>query len=265
MNKIIEKINFKKVVIIYLVLLMITGVILLFFLGNKYQNKLSLVHNYHQIDEMLEENANQKELENVLRELDKSSRDVVDVAIIRKGNLVFQTGDIYQNDLTKIKDTKRYFTDNKNNVYELKTSEEFLLNLFIPNRYFEEERNYIDRLIIEDISYKEKYTINYMENENGNELIIFISQINQVENGHFYLKLTLSILMFFFMLYIIITALMIYQDALRKQFNYYFWGLLTLFTNIVGVVIYLFYKKKVINQKSPTFNKENRVINIERK
>ena len=50
-----EKINFKKVAIIYFVLLLITIIGIMFLLGNKYYDKLTFLYHYHNICEILEE------------------------------------------------------------------------------------------------------------------------------------------------------------------------------------------------------------------
>ena len=54
-------------------------------------------------------------------------------------------------------------------------------------------------------------------------------------------------MMFFFMIYWVLLALYIYQNALKSKLNPYLWGGITLITNIAGVIIYIIYKQ---NQKT---------------
>ena len=52
--------------------------------------------------------------------------------------------------------------------------------------------------------------------------------------------------MFFFMIYWVLLALYIYQNALKSKLNPYLWGGITLLTNVAGAIIYFIYKQ---NQK----------------
>lgn len=70
-----------------------------------------------------------------------------------------------------------------------------------------------------------------------------MNKINEVQNGILYLKISLAVLVLFFMLYWIITSLIVYQNARITKLNSYFWGIVTLFTNVIGVGIYLIYIK----------------------
>lgn len=59
MNKIIEKINFKKLIVVYIIIGLIVGVGLMLFIGNKFQDKLEFIYHYHKISEEFEkENYN---------------------------------------------------------------------------------------------------------------------------------------------------------------------------------------------------------------
>lgn len=49
-------------------------------------------------------------------------------------------------------------------------------------------------------------------------------------------------LMLLFMVCLIIVALWVYQNALKSKLSAPAWGIITLFTNIAGVLVYLIYK-----------------------
>ena len=89
MNNFIEKIPFKKVAFIYIVVAILVGISLILFIGNAFQNKLAFIYEYHRIHEILENNHNN--LESVKEEIKKmsdNSEDVVDVLILNKENKI---------------------------------------------------------------------------------------------------------------------------------------------------------------------------------
>ena len=75
------------------------------------------------------------------------------------------------------------------------------------------------------------------------EKIYFINQIHPVLNGKEYIKIGLAIAMFLFMIYWVLLALYVYQDALKSKLSPYLWGGITLITNIAGLIVYIIYKK----------------------
>lgn len=237
MNKLLEKINFKRVVIIYLILLILVLSFISIFLGYTYKDKIKVLYNYHKLTEVFKEDYNKNNLEDKINNLSKSSNDIIDVVILNKNNIIYTTNNFYKNELTSINNTNNYYTD-FNNIYVLDTKEEFILDLF--NIKKENKNDYYDNF---KITNEDKYTINYLENKYTNEKIIIVSKISYIKDIHKYLKISLAILMLFFMLYWLIVALMIYQNALNLKINAYLWGGITLLTNFIGVIIYLIYIK----------------------
>ncbi len=235
MNRVIENINFKKVVRIYLILLIITIIGMCFFLGNKYFNKLEFIYNYYKINELFDKKYDIKTIEKNLSDFVNKEEEVIDAVIINNGNIVYTVNDKYKNDLTKIEGSKRYYEDTSGNIYKLSKKDDLFLSLFLQ----EEDKDYDDEFQLNK-KYDNKYLVTYLKN--NQDLIVIVSQIKPIANSELYLKISLSILLMFFMLYWIITVLMIYQNALKLKLNRYLWGILVLFTNIFGVIIYLIYK-----------------------
>lgn len=252
MNKIIENLKFKKIIIIYLILLVVSIISITLFLGNKYFNKIEYLYNYHKVNEMFEEDYDLKDIEDSLSKLSKSSNDIVDIVIINNKDIIFSTNNVYKNDLVRIDNTNNYYQDNNDNVYKLANKKEFILSLFSLDEY---EDDYYDEFNINN----KDYVMTYSKNNHTNDKIIIINKINEVPSGTLYLKISLAIMVLFFMLYWIITSLMIYQNALKIKLNPYLWGIITLFTNIIGVIIYLIYKNNRItcNKCSTSNNKNN--------
>lgn len=252
MNKFIEKIKFKKIIIIYLVLLIISIIGITIFIGSKYYGKLYYLYNYHKIDEKY----NQKNIKEYLYKLSKKSNDIIDIVIVNDDKIIYSVNNKYKNDLVRIDNTINYYKDSNNNIYKLQNKEEFILSLFSLNKY----DNYYDEF---NKDYNEDYEITYLKSNNENEKIIFINKINEVQNSHLYLKISISVLILFFMLYLIITSLMVFQNAYIIKSNAYFWGILTLFTNIIGVIIYLIYKnRRIICNKCNVINNKNNIYCI---
>lgn len=239
MNKIIEKINFKKTVIIYVILLVLSLVGISSFLIYKFYNKVEFIYNYHMISESYEKKYDSKDIQNKINNLVNKSNDVIDAVIINENNIIYSVNNIYKNDLTKIDNSKKYFEDTNNNIYKLYKEEKLFKNLFLQEK--KDEIEYDDEFNI-DKTYNNKYSISYIKNKNTSDKIVIITQIKNIQNSELYLKLSLSIIILFIMIYWIITVLMIYQNAYKSKLNYYLWSILTLFTNIIGVIIYIIYK-----------------------
>ena len=257
MNKIIENLKLKKIIIIYLILVIVSIVGITLFLGNKYFNKIEYLYNYHKISEMFDENYNLEYIEDSLSNLSKKSDDIVDAVIINNDKILFSTNNKYKNNLVKLDNTKNYYKDDYNNIYELEDKEDFALSLFSLNRHDDDYYNEFS------INSNNNYIVTYLKNDTTNDKIIIINKITPVQNGHLYLKVSLSILVLFFMIYWIITSLMIYQNALKIKLNAYFWGILTLFTNVIGVLIYLIYKNNRITcNECNTSNEKNNIYCI---
>ena len=69
MNSIIEKINFKKIIIIYIIISIIIGIGLILFIGSKFQSKIEFIYNYHEISNEFEKNN--YNLENIKNKINK--------------------------------------------------------------------------------------------------------------------------------------------------------------------------------------------------
>lgn len=241
MNRLIENLNFKKIAIIYIVLLILVVSLLGVFLGNKYKDKINILMSYHSLSEIFEKDYNKDNLMSSMKKLGNISNDIVDVVLVDKGGINYSINSFYTNDLESINNTNNYYKDSNNNIYLLEDNEAFIKDLFNIKEYNKNDY-YNDFLINTDKS--RLFTITYLNNKELNEKLIVISKITNVKDGEYYLKISASILMLFFMLYWVMVALMIYQNARKLKLNAYFWGIVTLFTNIFGVLAYIIYNKK---------------------
>lgn len=242
MSRFIKKINFKKIVIIYLFSLVVAFTFIIVFLGSIYKEKIKTTYNYYKLSEYFSENYNSNNLKSKINLLSKNSKDIIDIVILNGNDITYTTNNFYKNELTSINYNNNYYIDSNRNVYKLDLKREFILELF--NIKKENKNDYYNNFQIN--TNNETYVINYLKNNHNNEKIIILAKISVIKNSEKYLKITFFIIVLFFMLYWIIVTLMIYQNALKLNINAYFWAIVTLLTNVVGVIIYLIFVKKII-------------------
>ena len=258
MNNFIEKIPFKKVVLIYIIVAILVGISLILFIGNAFQSKLTFIYEYHRIHETLENNHNDLEsIKEEIKNMSNNSEDVVDVLILNKENKIVYSSKnsefANQEEFTLNKAdnmTNDYFVNPNNNmaIFRLATNKELIINTALSNFDTEIQKESEDQIFYEsNFNNKQVYLLSYIANQDTGEKIYFINEIHPVENGKMYIKVTLAIMMFFFMIYWVLLALYIYQNALKSKLNPYLWGGITLITNIAGVITYMIYKQ---NQKT---------------
>lgn len=77
--------------------------------------------------------------------------------------------------------------------------------------------------------------------------LYFIWEATPVANGEFYLKCSFMLFALLFVGYWVLLALWIYSDAQKSRLHSVVWGLLVLFSNLAGAVLYLIYR---LNQKT---------------
>ena len=258
MNNFIEKIPFKKVVWVYIIIAILVGISLILFLGNAFQDKIAFIYNYHMIrEELASSNHNLESIKEELKNMSDNSEDVVDVLILNKENRImyssknseFADGEEFT--LNKAENmSNNYFVipNNDTAIFRLTTNKELIINTVLSNFDTEIQKESEDQIFYEpNFDSKQVYLLSYVANQDTGEKIYFINEIHPVENGKTYIKIALAVMMFFFMIYWVLLALYIYQNALKSKLNPYLWGGITLITNIAGVVIYIIYKQ---NQKT---------------
>ena len=258
MNNFIKKIQFKKVVCVYIIIAILVGISLILFIGNVFHDKIAFIYNYHMIGEKLQSSKNN--LENIKEEikiLSDNSEDVVDVLILDKENRIIYSSKnskfALQNEFTLTKAdnmSSDYFVipNDDTAIFRLTTNKELIINTVLSNFDTEIQNESEDQIFYEsNFNTKQVYLLSYVANQDTGEKIYFINEIKPVQNGKTYIKVTLAIMMFFFMLYWVLLAIYIYQNALKSKLNPYLWGGITLITNIAGVIIYIIYKQ---NQKT---------------
>lgn len=273
MNSKIENMNFKKIFVIYLLFVIIVGILLCAFLGIVYKDKFYFMYNYNKVSEKFVHNDYNSYLEDELRNMADSSNDVVDILVLDENNKIkksFKNSEFGQLDefvLNKL-DTreKNYFENefNKNVVFKLIKDKELMISAILSDQDLEILDEHDDDVFFEtEFNQKDIYLLSYTANKITGEKIYFISNIHPVTNGALYIKTAMATIVFCFMLYWILVALMVYQNALKLKLNPYLWGGITLVTNIAGVILYLLYKNLGITcSKCNTYQDKNNIYCI---
>lgn len=235
MNNRILKINFKKLISGYLIAFAVILVSISAFLGIKYKNKIEFIYQYDKLKETFHKKGFEDTLKDKIANFSKYG-DVVDVTVIKDDQIVYSLNNIYDNNLTNT-NNKKMFIDDQNNVYKLVKKDKLFLNLFLGS--FDDEEYEDD---FASNNYNNKYFISYINNKKDNSSIVVLSDIVPVPNSGSYFKLAGAVLIFMGMLYWIIVAGVICQNALKSKVNYFLWTTVVLVTNMFGVILYLIYK-----------------------
>lgn len=252
MNSFIKKLNFKKVVIAYIIIVIIVAIALCLWIGNIVKDKISFVYNYHSISKQFKENGYNDYLQEKLRNTANNLDDIIDILVLDNNNQILYSAknSVYANQkefsLVLENNTNRYYSNSldDNTLFKLTSSKELSINTILSNFDEEIELDYYDTVFFEsELNNKNVYLLSYTINKDTGNKIYFISESTPVQNGSTYIKIAVSMIVFFFMLYWVIIALYVYQNALKSKLNPYLWGGITLHTNIVGLIIYFIYKQ----------------------
>ena len=250
----INKINFKKIAIIYIIAAAIAGIFSIGFLGFTFKDKLTLLYNYNRVSEKVEDNENGMDaIKSDLTALAEKSSDIADILILdSENNILFSAKNsvLAKNDsLELISSTDRehhFLTDkaNPNMVFRLVNDNSLQLMKDMLGRDIEVEQGYNDDYFYDNnFSDKQVYLLSYLVDQASGSKIYFISDIQPVANGELYVKAVAALSMLFFMLYWVLIALWIYTNAHKSNLNAAVWGILALFTNLAGLLVYLIYKQ----------------------
>ena len=193
MNNFIEKIPFKKVVLIYIIVAILVGIGLILFLGNAFQDKIVFIYDYHRIHETLENNHNDLEsVKEEIKNMSDNSEDVVDVLILDKDNKIMYSSkhSEFANQeeftLNKVDNmTNDYFVNPNNDtaIFRLTTNKELIINTVLSNFDTEVQKESEDQIFYEsNFNSKQVYLLSYIANHDTGEKIYFINEIHPVEN-----------------------------------------------------------------------------------
>lgn len=252
LQKMLEKWNFKKIVIVLAIVSLVVLISGAVTVGVIYRERISFAVKYSTLDNALKKG--ESELYRAVDDTASSSSDVVDILVLDSKNKVLHSAKNTQFATDKFTLTRdnggKYFVSEKypDTVFKYADKAEFLVSSVL-NRDFSQIRNEFDEdcFYEENISDKTVYMLNCVHNRSQNEKIYVITAPTSVPFGMLAIKCELALAAMFFAIYWVLVALWMYRDAARSKFSPLCWGLIGLLTNLVGLIVYKVYKRNFVN------------------
>lgn len=268
-ERLLEKLNFKKAIKLYLilsVLIMIICVSTTLFIA---RDRIKIAWNYEKVSHTFREKTIDASLKTKLGKLIASSSEVKNIIMVDENNsIIYKANDAFiknskEFQFTQTEDHSNYLIDNinKNVIYKVVRDDDILINKDFMDNHKKVESDIDESFSFQkDLGTKNIYLLNYMAQRNTGDKLYIIRSVSEIPNFEVMLGITFTLLVLIFALYWIGLALWVYKDANKKNTNAPLWGLLVLVTNIVGVIVYLMYKQNSIlcNYCGALQNKNNK-------
>lgn len=247
-NKFIEKRSFKKIFVIYIIFAILCGICTLGAVGYVYKDKISFALEYERANEALEKSSTEK-AKSSLEKLSKTSDDIIDILLLDNSNNIIYSSkntNLAWNstfELKRDRDDKLLTSDlNPDTAFQLVKKDKFMLSSILGDfkslyDEYDEENSYLN-----NFQNKKLYLLSTLGKKHGDIKAYIITDPSPMPHGALPLKLAASVFMLLFMIYWIIIALRVYQNALKCRLNAAVWGIITLFTNLAGVLVYTIFK-----------------------
>ncbi len=251
MNKrFIENWNFKRIFVIYLIIAIVCAALCSAAIGYIYRDKLTLALKYNSARETLEKQGS-ADTESLLAGIADASADVIDaVTVDGQNNITYSASNsaIVGRRFSLKKDENGLLTTDIYGGAALRflSNDEFMLSPVFSDalskfsdkteKYEEEEYFYLS-------GGKNAYLISRISaDKNSGVRTYVIINPTPVKYGTSALKAAAGIFMLLFMIYWVIIALWVYQNAEKSHLSAPIWGIITLCTNLAGVLVYTVYK-----------------------
>ena len=246
LEKMLSKWNFKKIAVWYLVLAVVAGLICGGTVGYLYRQRLKFAWQYAR----LEEAKTQEALRTAADKTAAASEEVVDILVVDENQQVlysakdskFAAGPLT---LTKVGDAKKYLAsaDYPDAVFLQVKGDEFMLNSIVSHDFGKIRSEYDDESAFENgLSAKTVYMLNRIQVRKAGGTAYVITRPTSVPGGETALKVTAALAMLLVCVYWVLVALWMYRDAARCKLSPLYWGLIGLFTNLIGLIVYKIYK-----------------------
>ena len=246
LEKMLSKWNFKKIAVWYLVLAVITGVLCGGTVGYLYRQRLKFAWQYARLEEAKTPEA----LRMAADKTAAASEDVVDILVVDENQQIlysakdskFAAGPLT---LTKVGDAKKYLAsaDYPEAVFLQVKGDEFMLNSIVSHDFGKIRSEYDDESAFENgLSAKTVYMLNRIQVRKAGGTAYVITRPTSVPGGETALKVTAALAMLLVCVYWVLVALWMYRDAARCKLSPLYWGLIGLFTNLIGLIVYKIYK-----------------------
>ena len=250
----IKKFNFKKAVTVSLILAVLTGILSAGFLVHTFRGRIALAQGYRKVsDQTSGRKSDFEKLKTELNQVAASSPDLVDILILDGQNRILfaaKHSDFSKGGFLNLAEEpdgqNRYFSDTVNPNLHFRLLESGWRNVSKELLGIDEEaeREMQDRSFYKKQNRQQKnYLLSYLMDEQDDRKIYFISSVQPVPRGEFYLKVAAALAVLFFMIYWVLLALWVYAQALKARMDAAVWGIATLFTNLAGWLVFLLYRQ----------------------
>ena len=249
LEKILSRWSIKKIAVWYLILAIVAGLCCVGVVGYLYRERLNFAWRYSRLEEAKDDAARKVAAQKTA----DASGDVVDVLILDGKNQVtysaknseFSSGTL---ELTKAGSEKKYLISDAHPdaAFQYVKSEEFMLNSIINKDFGKIRSDYDDDSAFDStLSDKTIYMLGRVNVHHSDSKIYVITVPTSVPGGMTALKATAALAMLFFCVYWVLIALWLYKDAAGCRLSPLYWGLIGLFTNIIGLIVYKIYKRSM--------------------
>ena len=246
LERALSKWNFKKIAVWYLVLAVITGVLCGGTVGYLYRQRLKFAWQYARLEEAKTPEA----LRTAADKTAAASEDVVDILVVDENQQIlysakdskFAAGPLT---LTKVGEAKKYLAsaDYPEAVFLQVKGDEFMLNSIVSHDFGKIRSEYDDESAFENgLSAKTVYMLNRVQARKAGGTAYVITRPTSVPGGETALKVTAALAMLLVCVYWVLVALWMYRDAAQCMLSPLYWGLIGLFTNLIGLIVYKIYK-----------------------
>ena len=220
-----------------------------------FDQKIKLSYEYNAVKEQIN---NSESAESVIPKLDSLAQTLPimkNIIILNKNNTVIHSSSNTNpawniGDELNLTESGDYLaSDSKDGVLFRLISDSRLQTMRImqTGNDFDSDESLTDDFFFEsEASHTEIYNLSYIADRNTGSKIYFIYSIAPVENSNLLIELRRFTGGLISAIYLVIISLWIYQNALKAKLNAPFWGIVTLCTNLVGVLVYALYKKSRI-------------------
>ena len=249
LEKILSGWNFKKIAVWYLILAVIAGLACVGTVGFIYRERLNFAWQYSRLEEARGEDA----LKAAADKTAAASSDAVDVLILDgDGRVTYSAKDSEfageKLELVKAGSEKKYLVsaDHPDAVFQYVKSEEFMLNSIINKDFGKIRSDYDDDSAFENaLADKTIYMLSRIGVHGSDSRVYVITVPTTVPGGMTAVKAAAALAMLFFCVYWVLIALWMYRDSAKCRLSPLYWGLIGLFTNLVGLIVYKIYKRSM--------------------
>ena len=249
LEKILSRWNFKKIVFWYLILDILAGLACAGTVGYLYRERLNFAWQYSHLKEAKGDTARK----NAAEKTAAASDDVVDVLILDSSGQViysaknseFAVGTLK---FVKTGSEKKYLIldTHPDAIFQYVKGEEFMLGSILHNDFGTIRSDYDDNSAFESgLSSKTIYMLSKFKIHGSDNSVYVITIPTSVSGGALALKTSAALATLFFCVYWVLIALWLYKDAAKCRLSPLYWGLIGLFTNLIGLIVYLIYKRSM--------------------